>query len=185
MRAAMVQHGARRLGGWRLRGSTVAFMQFASTTTPMTLGGCDGTTAVGPFDTSLEAAYPMLLSQRVAACLAVVAKQRGYTLGAPQRLHDLSTAVQGKQSKKHPALISEFHHFETTCCFKSCFLRDPKLLPPHYGGDDVREEQETLSVGKKVKLGFYHSLNSFCRKPCKQGTPWIQQSTWKELSRSH
>jgi len=122
------------------------------------------------FDTSLEAAYPMLLSQRVAACLAVVAKKRGYTLGAPQRLHDLSTAVQGKQSKKHPALISEFHHFEQHVA-SDPVPEGSKLLPPHYGGDDVREEQETLSVGKKVKLGFYHSPEQFLQKALQAGHP--------------
>lgn len=136
------------------------------------------------FDTSLEAAYPMLLSQRVAACLAVVAKQRGYTLGAPQRLHDLSTAVQGKQSKKHPALISEFHHFEQHVA-SNPVPEGSKLLPPHYGVMMSGRSKKHSALGKRSSWDFTTVLNSFCRKPCKQGTPWIQQSTWKELSRSH
>ena len=57
------------------------------------------------FDTSLEAAYPVLPAQRVAACLVEVATQRGYTLGMQQRLHDLSTAAQGKESRKHHPLM--------------------------------------------------------------------------------
>ena len=105
------------------------------------------------FDTSLEAAYPTLLAQRVASCLARVAKQRGYTLGTPQRLHDLSTAMQGKQSKRHPALISEFHHFEQLDASHQV-PEGAKLLPPHSGGDVIREGARILGQKEKGQSGF-------------------------------
>ena len=58
------------------------------------------------FDTAAEAAYPMLLAQRAAACMLRVVAQRHLSLQAPPRLHDLATAAQGKQTKRHPPLIT-------------------------------------------------------------------------------
>ena len=134
------------------------------------------------FDTSLEAAYPTLLAQRVASCLARVAKQRGYTLGTPQRLHDLSTAMQGKQSKRHPALISEFHHFEQHDA-SSQVPEGAKLLPPHSGGDVIREEQESSDTKKKVKVGFYHTPEQFLQKALQTGHPMDTTEHLEEVTR--
>ena len=120
------------------------------------------------FDTSAEAAYPALLSQRAAQCMLEVVKQRQLTLQAPPRLHDLATAAQGKQSKRHAQLIPEFHHFKKQSVSET---QQPgtKLLAPHLGGDS-REELQTGEIGpqlepeggqKFVKVGVYHTPKQF------------------------
>ena len=68
---------------------------------------------VWKFDTSLEAAYPKLLAQRAATCLANFVTARRLHLQPKPKLHDSSTAVQGLQSRRHVALIPEYHHFIT------------------------------------------------------------------------
>ena len=55
------------------------------------------------FDTSSEASYPSLLAQRAAACLVKFATSKGFILSPKPRLHDLSTASLGKQTKKELA----------------------------------------------------------------------------------
>lgn len=169
MRVATARHAAKKQVGCLQKGIYDSLQAVYQYDHPHDAWGVKWNNGSWAFDTSLEAAYPMLLAQRVTACLVRVAKQRGYTLGAPQRLHDLSTAMQGKQSKKHPALISEFHHFEQHVA-SSPVPEGSKLLPPHSGGDVVREEQEACDT-KKVKLGFYHTPKQFLQKALQTGHP--------------
>eukprot|EP00435_Cladocopium_sp_Y103_P067991 s171_g30.t2 len=135
------------------------------------------------FDTAAEAAYPMLLAQRVAACMVLVANQRQFSLQAPLRLHDVSTAAQGKQSRKHPALIPEFHHFAKHC--KDAPLpAGAKLLPPHLGGK-CREE-ETLhnqGDGNFSKLGFFHTSKQFLSLAFKAEHPVDTTDHLEEVTR--
>ena len=113
------------------------------------------------FDTSSEAQYPTLLAQRAVDCLRRAFAARNLPLEKPLRLHDLSTAIQGKQTKKHKPLIPEYHR--TVGCSSS----DPappgsKQLPPHFTGDGVAEEETTqLESTKRVKYGIYHSTKQF------------------------
>ena len=88
------------------------------------------------FDTASEAAYPVLLAQRAASCLVDEARKRNLQLDQPLRLHDESTAVLGKQTKRHKALIPEFHHF----------LKLPK-------GDPCPPMQRSLLLIKGVRRG--------------------------------
>ena len=113
------------------------------------------------FDTSSEAQYPTLLAQRAVDCLCRAFAARNLPLEKPLRLHDLSTATTGKQTKKHKPLIPEYHR--TVVCSSS----DPappgsKQLPPHFTGDGVAEEETTqLESTKRVKYGIYHSAKQF------------------------
>lgn len=91
------------------------------------------------FDTSSEAAYPTLLAQRVTACLVQVATGRGLSLQPSLRSHDLATAAQGKQSKKHHPLIPELHRV----------TKAPKDAPLLAG------------TAPTVKLGHYHTPKQF------------------------
>lgn len=131
------------------------------------------------FDTSSEAAYPTLLAQRAAECLVKAAKQRKLPLQPPLRIHDVATAAQGTQTRKHRALVPEFHHFSKQP------VGDPvqpgtKLLAPHLMGC-VREELEVFqgvdlqSSAKEVpqsanaeagfaKVGVYHTPEQFLQK---------------------
>ena len=102
------------------------------------------------FDTASEAAYLVLLSQRVAACLVKVVLSRGLSLQSVLRLHDLATAAQGKQSKKHHPLIPEFHRV-TTRPKGEQLPEGTKLLPPHLGG--VLREEEKLNKANEVTAG--------------------------------
>ena len=120
------------------------------------------------FDTAAEAAYPMLLAQRAAACMLKVVAQRRLSLQAPPRLHDLATAAQGKQTRRHPPLIPEFHHF-TKKLADEPLQPGTKLLAPHLGGNG-REELQTREgdngnngeIDKKfVKVGVYHTPKQF------------------------
>ena len=104
-------------------------------------GASIGQLVRGFFDTAAEAAYPMLLAQRAAACMLNVVTQRHLSLQAPPRLHDLATAAQGKQTKRHPPLIPEFHHF-TRKPVDEPLQPGTKLLAPHLGGNS-REELQT------------------------------------------
>ena len=120
------------------------------------------------FDTASEAAYPVLLSQRVAACLVKVVLSRGLSLQPVLRLHDLATAAQGKQSKKHHPLIPEFHRV-TKRPKGEKLPEGTKLLPPHLGGV-FREEEEKLNKASGAtagehahfgKVGYYHTPKQF------------------------
>eukprot|EP00435_Cladocopium_sp_Y103_P045469 s290_g13.t1 len=126
------------------------------------------------FDTAAEAAYPVLLSQRAAACLVAVARARNFSLTPPLRLHDMATAAQGKQSRRHPPLIPEFHHF-----IKHPLTAEQppgtKQLAPHRGGD-FREEQfdsadGTVGSDMFCKLGAYHTPKQFLSLAWKVGHP--------------
>ena len=122
------------------------------------------------FDTSAEAAYPALLAQRAVQCMLKVVSQRKLSLQAPPRLHDLATAAQGKQSRRHAQLIPEFHHFSKQLASEP---QQPgtKFLAPHLGGDSREElqtetdgqhgQQSDESVRKFVKVGVYHTPKQF------------------------
>jgi hypothetical protein len=108
------------------------------------------------FDTSSEAAYPMLLAQRVAACMVKVANARRLTLQGPLHIHDMSTAALGKQSKKHPPLIPEYHHFVKERPGTQ-LAPGSKIVAPHLGGE-CREEPELTEKSEQLdKVGFYHT----------------------------
>ena len=154
------------------------------------------------FDTAAEAAYPSLLAQRAAECLVKAAKSRGLSLQAPERLHDVTTAAQGKQTRKHRALIPEFRHFSKQ------LATDPvkpgtKLLAPHLMGC-VREELDIFqstaqgvaqishegelhqngkpnaesSENKFVKVGVYHTPEQFSRRQLSCNTLWTRRIIW-------
>ena len=112
------------------------------------------------FDTSAEAAYPMLLAQRVAACMVKVAHARKLSLQPPLRIHDLSTAALGKQSKKHPPLIPEYHHFVNQKP-GTPIAPGSKALAPHLGGESREEPELTEMSGKYTKVGVYHTPKQF------------------------
>ena len=128
------------------------------------------------FDTSSEAAYPTVLAQRATACLVEAARTRRIQLEAQVRLHDKSTAVQGKQSKRHRPLIPEFHHFGKLPLGSPC-PPNAKIIAPHRGGE-VREElsnfdfgqDDTVGIssdtvekneGMQQKAGYFHSPKQF------------------------
>ena len=110
------------------------------------------------FDTSAEAAYPVLLAQRAAECMVKLAKDRNLALQAPLRLHDMSTAAQGKQSRKHPPLIPEFHHFVKQRS-STPLAPGSKLVAPHLGGESREEPEHAMEQMDKV--GFYHTPKQF------------------------
>ena len=122
------------------------------------------------FDTSSEAAYPTVLAQRATACLVEAARARGIQLESQIWLHDKSTAVPGKQSKRHQPLIPEFHHFGKLPPGSPC-PPNAKIIAPHRGGE-VREElsnfdqDDTMGISSTTveksedmqqKAGFFHS----------------------------
>eukprot|EP00435_Cladocopium_sp_Y103_P010287 s5853_g2.t1 len=125
--------------------------------------GVQWTSTGWKFDTSLEAAYPPLLAQRVVACLMRAAEARKFVLERPPRLHDLATAAQGQQTKRHKSLIPEFHHFVHQPA-TAPLQPGSKVLAPHLGGV-VREElsQETVTEPNRetAKVGFYHTPKQF------------------------
>lgn len=117
------------------------------------------------FDTSSEAAYPTLLAQRIAACLAKAAAERQWSLAPAPRLHDLSTAATGRQSKRHAPLIPEYHHFKRLP-LASTLPSGAKILSPHLGGEVLEEETDEAdcvdeSLAKHHKVGFLHTPKQF------------------------
>ena len=117
------------------------------------------------FDTASEAAYPVLLAQRAAACLAKEALHRGFSLRQQPRLHDRATAATGQQSRKHSALIPEYHHVKTLPATQA-IPQGAKIIAPHRLGE-FREE--TKNKGESVdnratenhRVGFFHTPEQF------------------------
>ena len=115
------------------------------------------------FDTSSEAAYPALLSQRVAECLVRVAQSRDLPLQPSLRLHDLATAATGRQSKKHHVLIPEYHHV-TKAPKGQPLAEGTKRLPPHLGGKFPEEDDVMDAAGSSNsydKVGHFHTPKQF------------------------
>ena len=114
------------------------------------------------FDTASEAAYPMLLAQRAAACLVVHAKSKGWSLVSRPKLHDLATASLNKQSKKHKPLIPEYHRvvFQQN---NTDIPSGAKIIAPHIGGSDREELGEKLdtNMSGKIKVGHFHTPKQF------------------------
>lgn len=119
------------------------------------------------FDTASEAEYPQLLAQRATRCLVQAALQAHWSLKPPPRLHDLSTAAHGRQSRKHKPVIPEFHHIST---LPGTDPKSFKPLLPHLEGDSALEEGAIPTSpeqgGKKqknveTKFGHYHSPKQF------------------------
>ena len=117
------------------------------------------------FDTASEAAYPVLLAQRAAACLAKEALHKGLSLRQQPRLHDKATASTGQQSRKHFALIPEYHHVKTLPATQA-IPQGAKIIAPHRMGE-FREE--TKNKGESVdnratenhRVGFFHTPEQF------------------------
>ena len=90
------------------------------------------------FATKDEAAYPAILANRYALCLAKVATCRGHSLVPKPTTKDQSLAALGKQNKRQPPLVSEF---ATTQWMPFRDFRPAphlKLLRPRIGGDEAR-----------------------------------------------
>ena len=117
------------------------------------------------FDTASEAAYPVLLAQRAAACLAKEALHKELSLRQQPRLHDKATASTGQQSRKHFALIPEYHHVKTLPATQA-IPQGAKIIAPHRMGE-FREE--TKNKGESVdnratenhRVGFFHTPEQF------------------------
>ena len=118
------------------------------------------------FDTSSEASYPTLLAQRAAACLAKAALERGYTLTKQPRLHDKSTAAMGQQTKKHAALIPEYHHVKEMQATQP-IPEGAKIIAPHRVGEFREEKQSKTGTGVTGRatdihrVGFFHTPEQF------------------------
>lgn len=118
------------------------------------------------FDTSSEASYPTLLAQRAAACLAKAALERGYSLTKQPRLHDKSTAAMGQQTKKHAALIPEYHHVKEMPATQS-IPEGAKIIAPHRVGEFREEKQSKTGTGGTGRatdlhrVGFFHTPEQF------------------------
>lgn len=114
------------------------------------------------FDTSSEAQYPHLLAQRATACLVKFVTAQGSMLQQPLRLHDQSTAVQGKQTRKHRPLIPEYHRI-LELPKDSPAPEHAKQLPPHFagGGGECEEGKTNRSSEQSVKYGIYHTPKQF------------------------
>ena len=117
------------------------------------------------FDTASEAAYPPLQAQRATSCLVFEARSQNFQLDRPPRLHDESTAVQSKQTKRHKPLIPAFHHFCKLPFGDPC-PPNAKIIASHKGGE-VREEldksgTDTIGISdQQQKVGVFHSPKQF------------------------
>ena len=123
--------------------------------------GVSWSMGVWRFDTSSEASYPSLLAQRAAACLVKYATDRRFALSPRPRLHDLSTASLGKQSKKHKPLVPEYHRVSFQP--KHLPINDgAKIIAPHRGGIDREEDDGVMdNLSGKVRVGYFHTPQQF------------------------
>eukprot|EP00435_Cladocopium_sp_Y103_P015220 s5327_g3.t1 len=139
------------------------------------------------FDTASEAAYPTLLAQRAAACMVAVATSRGFSLTPSLRLHDKSTAAQGKQTRKHPPLIPEFHHFLK---HQLGATQPPgtRQIAPHIGGESREElddeEHGTMDHTKFCKLGVFHTPKQFLSLAYNIGHPMDTTEHLEDVTRA-
>eukprot|EP00435_Cladocopium_sp_Y103_P027118 s386_g6.t1 len=78
----------------------------------------------------------------------------------------MSTAVQGKQSRKHRPLVPECHHI-VTCQANDDAPPGANLLPPHFSGECGPEESSNMdinntdSLASSAKYGVYHTPKQF------------------------
>eukprot|EP00435_Cladocopium_sp_Y103_P041033 s2882_g11.t1 len=115
------------------------------------------------FDTSAEAHYPALLAQRATECLIRFFTLQGLTVQKPLRLHDKSTAMQGKQSRKHRSLVPDYHRV-VTCKAGESPPEGAKQLSPHFQGEMEPEESNNMStepLSGTTKYGIYHTPQQF------------------------
>ena len=102
-----------------------------------------------------------LLAQRATACLVKYATTRGFALNPRPRLHDLSTASLGKQTKKHKSLVPEYHRvsFQPE---DSPINDGAKIIAPHRRGIDREEDDGAMdNLAGKVRVGYFHTPQQF------------------------
>ena len=124
--------------------------------------GVSWTMGMWKWDTASEASYPALLAQRAAACLVQYAKDCNWNLQPQPRLHDLSNASIGKQSRKRKPLVPEYHRV----AFQSKHLQIPhgaKIIAPHQGGMSAEEvnSSSVRNLSAEVKVGYFHTPKQF------------------------
>lgn len=154
--------------GWISTPAAFAELQAnAKTIIIMHLEGQLGKMDAGPL-TRLQRQHPTLLAQRAAACLVKVALTRGLSLQKQPRLHDKSTAAIGHQSRKHAALIPEYHHVKSLPT-TATLPKGAKIIAPHFSGE-VREECDksdesdgSTSDTFTHRVGFFHTPEQFLR----------------------
>lgn len=69
----------------------------------------------------------------------------GLSLDVPMRLHDKATASQGRQSKRHKALIPEFHYFQKLSRFDT-LPPNCKRVPPNLGVKIRRRHRRYIKI---------------------------------------
>ena len=134
MPAVMVQHVESIQPGCQRQEFLMPWLQSAKMIIPMTHGVSSGRRDLGLltllakpntrtfWHSGRQLAYFVFLQQRVC-------KYRK----KPLRLHDKSTAVTGKQSRKHKPLVPEYHHI-VTLDKSDPAPSNAKQLPPHFSG---------------------------------------------------
>ena len=114
------------------------------------------------FDTSSEAAYPHLLTQRVAAALRTFLSQKEFSFTPPPNPRLTSLANQHRQHKKRRQLIPEFrqiHWYPIDYQIQDL----QKILPSSHQGENLEEVQLPESA-KDILVGTWHTPEEFVQK---------------------
>ena len=114
------------------------------------------------FDTSSEAAYPHLLTQRVAAALRTFLSQKEFSFTPPPNPRLTSLANQHRQHKKRRQLIPEFrqiHWYPINYQIQDL----QKILPSSHQGENLEEVQLPESA-KDILVGTWHTPEEFVQK---------------------
>jgi len=157
-------HGGQRKKGTRWKSSPGVFHTLSATCQndhdhlPYQVHTEDGTWI---FDTASEAAYPELLTQRVAAAIRNFLSPRNFSFAPPPNPRLTSLAMQHRQHKKRRQLIPEFAHIHWFS--PNHKIQDfQKLLPSSHQGE-YQEEAQPHSE-KDILVGTWHTPEEFVRE---------------------
>ena len=114
------------------------------------------------FDTASEAAYPSLLTQRVADVIRKFLPPEKFSFAPPPNPRLTSLAMQHRQHKKRRQLIPEYSH--THWCPPNYNVQDfQKVLPSSHQGEYLEEVQLPHS-SKDILVGTWHTPEEFVKK---------------------
>ena len=114
------------------------------------------------FDTASEAAYPELLTQRVADAIRKFLSPKGFSFAPPPNPRLTSLAMQHRQHKKRGQLIPDFVHLHWFP--PNHKLQDLQKILPSSNQGEYQEEVQLPHSAKDILVGTWHTPEEFVKK---------------------
>ena len=158
-------HGGQRKKGTRWKSTPGVFATLAATCAddhehlPYQVQQTNGSWS---FDTAAEAAYPELLTRRVATAVKNFLMQRNLIFRPPPNPRIKTLAVQHRQHKKRSQLIPEF---STTAWYpKTHKISNIQKLIPSSNSGEYQEGDQPQMTTEDILVGTWHTPEQFVNK---------------------